>query len=353
MQTETKNQEEMKRYLFHETSAGERQTLEERFFADDDLFFELVDLENDLVDRYARRELKADELARFERSLSVLPERREKAANAAALQKFILEEKQTVIIPAANVVEEKQTVRQNVFNLFGFRMPILQLAGAAMLVLLAVGVGYLLFERARINEELARLRGESEQSGGVVELERRENALQEQIKQANEREQNLQNQITNERGQSDILDTELERERGEKLRLEREIEILRKQKSNLPPVEPKEIAPPAPTIATIILSPVTGGKGVTGDVKTIKISADTAKIAATLQIPKESTGETFSVKLDGAPVAENLKAQKTKQGSRFVNISLPAQKLSPDKENLLTVTGDDESRYNYIFRLQK
>lgn len=352
-ETETKNIEEMKRYLFHETSDDERGALEERFFADDDLFFELVDLENDLVDRYARNELKADERARFERSLSVLPDRREKVANAAALQKFIVEENQPAIMPARNIAEEKQIVRRNVFNLFGFRMPVLQLAGAAMMILLTVGVGYLLYERARINEELARLRG-SEQSGRVSELEQRENALQEQVKQSNEREQNLQNQITNERGQSDILDSELERERSEKSRLEREIEILRKQKTNLPPVEPQEIEPPAPIIAAIILSPASNSRGVAGNnVKTIKVDANTAKIAATLQIPKESTGENFSIKLEGAPLAENIKPQKTRQGSKFISVAIPAQKLSLDKENLLTVTGDDASRYNYIFRPQK
>lgn len=350
--TETKNTEEMKRYLFHETSDDERQRLEERFFADDDLFFELVNLENDLVDRYARNELETNERSRFESSLSVVPDRREKVANAAALQKFIVEEKQTTVIPVTNVVQEKQIVRQNGFNFFGFKMPVLQLASATMLILLSVGIGYLLYERARVNEELARLRG-NVQSERVLELERQENALKEQIEQSNEREQNLQNQINNERGQTDILDTELERERGEKLRLEREIEILRNQKANLPPVQPKEITPPAPMITTIILSPVSGGKGVSGDVKTIKVNANTAKIAATLQIPKESTAGSFSVKLEGAPVAENVKPQKTKQGNKFISVALPTQKLAPDKENLLTVTGDDASRYNYIFRLQK
>jgi hypothetical protein len=352
-ETETKNTDEMKRYLFHEASADERQRLEERFFADDDLFFELVGLENDLVDRYVRNEMKASERARFENNLAALPERREKLANAAALQKFIAEEKPSPV-RTINVIEENQVARHSGFNFFGFRMPALQLASAAMLILLTVGVGYLLYERARVNEELTRLRG-TEQTERLLELEGRENALKEQIKQSNEREENLQNQINDERGQSDILDTELERERGEKLRLEREIEILRKQKANLPPVEPKEkeIVPPAPLIASIILSPVSSGKGVSSGVKTIKVSNDTTKISATLQIPKEATAETFSVKLEGAPLAENLKAQKTKQGTKFISVALPPQKLSPEKENLLTVTGNDQSRYDYIFRLQK
>ena len=40
--------------------------MEERFFFDDDLFVETIDLENKLVDLYARKKLAGDELLRFE-----------------------------------------------------------------------------------------------------------------------------------------------------------------------------------------------------------------------------------------------------------------------------------------------
>lgn len=350
-QTETGNTEEMKRYLFHETSDDERERLEQRFFGDDEFFFELIDLENDLTDRYARGELESGERTRFERSLPKAPDRREKLANAAAMQKFIAEEKQTTIVSVGENIREKHNVWQSAANFFNFRMPILQLASAALVVLLAVGVGFLLYERARINQELSQLRNSNGENERAMEFERQEISLRDEITQAREREQNLQNQIADERGQSDILDSELERERREKLRLELELETLKKEKGKLPD-KPKDVEPPAPVIATVFLSP-TSSKGIVSGAKTVQLNKNTAQISATLQIPKESTATTFGVKLEGAAVAENLKPQTTAQGNRFISIVFSPQRIAPDKENLLTVTGNDDSRYNYVFRVRK
>lgn len=348
--TDTNKTEEMKRYLFHESSETERDALEERFFEDDAFFYELVDLENNLVDQYARGELASNDRARFERSLPKSPERREKLANAAALQKYIVEEKQTAAAPVAVVAEEKQSVWQSISNYFSFRMPMMQMATGAMMILLMLGTGFLLYERTRINQELADLR--SEQTGRAAEFKQQENSLLEQIKLSREREEDLRNQVNTERGQSDILNAEFERERSEKERLERELENLRRERENLSPVQPGGNQSPAPMIATVILAPLAGGKG-GGEVKTVRVNRNTAKVSVTLQIPKESTAETFSVKLEGVSVAENLKPRATRSGNKFISISLSSQQLPPDKENLVTVTGNDESRYNYVFRIQK
>lgn len=349
--TDTNKTEEMKRYLFHESSAAERDTLEERFFEDDAFFYELVELENNLVDQYARGELASNDRARFEHSLPKSPERREKLANAAALQKFIVEEKQTVSAPVSIIAEEKQTVWQGISNFFNFRMPVLQMATGAMMILLMFGAGFLLYERTKINRELADLR--NDQTNRAAENKQQENFLLEQIKQSREREQALQNQVNSERGQSDILNAEFERQRGEKERLERELENLRREKENLPSVQPGGNKQPAPVIATVILAPFAGGKGGDGEVKIIKVNQNTAKISAALQIPKQSTAGSFSVRLEGASIAENLKPRVTKSGNKFISISLLSKQLPPDKEILITLTGNDQSRYNYIFRLQK
>ena len=87
------NEAEIKRYLYNEMTDDERARIEEEFFDDDELFFEVVSLENELVDFYARGKFPAAELARFERSLEALPERRAKIANAVALQSHIEAEK--------------------------------------------------------------------------------------------------------------------------------------------------------------------------------------------------------------------------------------------------------------------
>src|SRR5438874_7518915 len=79
-------------FLFLESSEAERENLEAAFFEDDDLFYSIVDLENDLTDEYAAKRMVQEKRVRFEKSLTQLPERIEKVANATALQNLIISE---------------------------------------------------------------------------------------------------------------------------------------------------------------------------------------------------------------------------------------------------------------------
>ena len=111
---ETVQLEEMKRYLFGELSEKEREKLEDRFFEDSDYFYELTELENELVDKYAQGKLKGSELTRFEQSLARSPDRREKIANARAIRTLIIDEK-PALIPIA-------TLGERISNFFGFKI---------------------------------------------------------------------------------------------------------------------------------------------------------------------------------------------------------------------------------------
>ncbi len=341
----TKNEafdsEELKRYLFYETSEAERGQIEERFFDDDELFYELLDLENDLTDRYARNELGESDKNRFAASLEKSPERRAKLANANALQSFVKEKSAAAAL--LTVGEEKPDFWSKLTAFFGSQMANFQYAAAAILFLLLVGIGFLIYERQRNAQELARFRETENQR--TAQIEQQETALREQLKAAEERERNLQTELGGERGQAEILTEQLNREQAEKTRLTRELEELRKQKQ-LP------VQPISPKIATIILAPI-GGKGIGGEVKTVRLSSNATAVSATLQIPKESTAATFSVRLNSAPLAENLKPRVTKSGSKFITVNLPAKSLLFERENLLSAIGDDGSRYNFALRLQK
>lgn len=341
--TDAFDSEELKRYLFFESSEAERAELEERFFESDELFYELLDLENDLTDNFVRNKLAEPDKKRFAASFEKSPERRVKIANAKTLQEFIIEETRTAA--PLKIAVTRAGFWEQIKSFFNFGALNFQYAAAALLVLLLAGIGFLIFERQRDAQELARLREIEIQRNS--EIEQKEKALQEQIKTIQEREQNLQTELNERGGQTEILTEQLEREQSEKARLARELEILKRQKSILPP----EISPVAPTIATVILVPI-GGKG-GGDAATINISQNTTKISATLQIPKDATAEFFSIALNSAPLAANLKPSRTKSGNKFVRISFPAKNLAFDKENLLTVTANDGSRYNYVLRRQK
>lgn len=342
LKNEASDSEQLKRYLFYEASDAERGQVESRFFDDDKLFYELLDLENDLTDRYARSELGESDKKRYAASLEKSPERRAKLANANALQSFIKEE--SAVVASLNIKEEKPDYWSKLTAFFGLNTANFQYATAALLFLLLVGIGFLIYERQRNAGELARLRESEIQR--AAQIEQKENELREQLKSVQEREQNLQTELRDEHGQTEILTEQLSREQAEKARLTRELENLKRQKS----IEvPENNQPPAPTIATVILAP-TGGKGSVGDAKVVSINQNTSKISATLQIPKDSVAETFSVQLNSAPLIENIKPTRTKSGNKFIQVVFPAKSLTSDKENLLTATGDDASRYNYVLR---
>lgn len=336
--------EELKRYLFFESTETERAALEEKFFESDELFYDLLDLENDLTDDFVRNRLGESDRKRFEASLEKSAERRAKVLNAKALQHFIKEETKT--IASAEIQETEIGFWEKLKSFFNFGALNFQYATVVLLILAVAGIGFLIYERQRNAQELARLQTiENERNS---EIEQKENALREQIKSIREREQNLQTELAERRGQTEILIEQLEKEQAEKERLTRELENLKREKQT----RPTQIqTPSAPTVATVILAPV-GGKG-GGDAGAISINQNIATVSATLQIPKESTAETYSVRLNSVPLAENLKVSRTKSGNKFVRISFPAKNLLTDKENLLTATAADGSRFNYFLRRQK
>ena len=331
------NQAEMKRFLFQEFSEKEREAFEERFFADGDFFYDLMDLENELVDRYAIGKMSATENARFEKSLPKSPERREKVANSIALQTFIAEQKSEFIKP---------TFWEKIVGFFSFQKRIFQYSIAALLVFLMVGIGFLLFERARYANELARL-----QNQRADELKRQENELQEQIRQAQEREQNLQKELQNKNGQTEVLNEKFEREKNERLKLERELENLRREKSKIPIEKPKETQPQPQTPIIATLLPYSGGKGGGDDIKVIRIKFNTEKIKLNLQIPIESSSESFDIKLNGESMASGQKPFLSKSGSRVLLITLSTKKLN-ETEHSVTLNGNNET-VRYFFRVVK
>ena len=60
------SQEQLVRYLRGELSAEEEEALERRYFADDELFEEMVASDIDLMDAYSQGELTPEEKQRYE-----------------------------------------------------------------------------------------------------------------------------------------------------------------------------------------------------------------------------------------------------------------------------------------------
>jgi type II secretory pathway pseudopilin PulG len=93
----------MTRYLLGELSESERSALEEKYFTDPEVFNQVLKIENELVDDYARDRLSKDTRERVEKFYMAHPARTERVKFAAALTARIdqLNESEAVTLPVS------------------------------------------------------------------------------------------------------------------------------------------------------------------------------------------------------------------------------------------------------------
>ncbi len=300
----------IERYLFGEMATAEREAFEEKIFEDDLLFIEVAEAENRLVDKYVAGRLAAADVTRFERSLDLVPARRQKIANARVLGEFIAENRPDVARP-----EKQQSFMEKVAGLFTFRTPAFGMAAAAMILLMLGVVAVLVVRDRRKDAELARL-----------------SDLQTQIDQSRQREEELRASLGSERDAGDDLLEELERERSRREQIERELEQI-KQK----PPEP----PTTPIVASAFLTPLGGRGGKPGTVPTIRVGSNTKRIALRLALPKDvGADELLSVTLNTKVVGSGMRPRAS-GGGRALAVSLPAARFVKG-ENSIEVKDEKE-----------
>lgn len=323
--TQIFDKEKIERYLFAEMSEDEQQAFEEKFLLDDELFYEVSNLENELVDLYAKNKLDDAELIRFERSLEKLPARRQKIANAVALQSFIADER-TAEKPIA--AAENQSFWQKLTEFFTIKTSVYGYAMSGFLILFALASVILFVQNGRKNQELARLQTERQY---YEQSAQQQQELQNQIANLRQRESELQNRIDTERETSGDLTDELRSEREERKKLERSVEKL-KQASNIKPsTEPPPIAP---TIATVLLK---SGSRINTDEQMLDVAPTTKLVSVQISLPAETgLDERFSVKLNEKIIAQNLKARIASNGQKNLQLTISPIDLI-DGENKLTV----------------
>src|SRR5690349_16655510 len=149
------NVEQIDEYLFNEMSAEAREKFEDRFVDDNDLFFQIADRENELVDSYNAGNLQGNLLGRFERSLAASPARQAKIANSRVLKEFIRDERAE---HGAITIAERRGVIERIADLLAFNSPSFQFASIGLILILAVVSIFLLTENRRlgsIQDELA------------------------------------------------------------------------------------------------------------------------------------------------------------------------------------------------------
>ncbi len=179
------NQTLMRQYLMGEAPELERDDLEEKYFNDDELFGELLDAQDQLIDDYRRGELSSGERKRFEQSFLPIPDRRREVEFAVLLSQS-LAERNTADLTEPNSGTGSQRRPPSYFTLFNWlrvsrTMPGWILAAAPLVVILGATWSMIRIsrlqdqidhdqsrhareieqardERAKVEEELARLK---------------------------------------------------------------------------------------------------------------------------------------------------------------------------------------------------
>jgi hypothetical protein len=136
----------MTRYLLGELSEQEQAALEEKYFSDPQVFNEVLRVESELVDAYARGQLSTEMRERFEQSYLKHPARRERVEFARALTTRIDERERT---PQS---VQRISWKQRLLAVVGGQRPALRFA-TALVVVLIVLAGVWLFVNTRRKQQ--------------------------------------------------------------------------------------------------------------------------------------------------------------------------------------------------------
>lgn len=321
---------EIEDYLLGEMADEKRENFEEQLLADDDLYFEVCETENALVDRYVSESLAGEQAARFEKALQRTPALAEKVANARALRSFIASERRAEVITA----EASPSIWERISRLFSFGSPAPAFAMGGLLLVFAAGLVLLLMENSRRSAEIARLEGELSSSSRPSS---RESELERELANSRSREGELQQQIDGEKDIAGDLTADLARERENRRRLESEIEALRKESTTTPDKLPKSGIEP-PSILAVTLAPSNGGHAAA-----VNFRNDMRRAAFLLTLPRSiDKSERLSVRLNGDEIARNIQVRTDAAGARSLPVTVSPQQVRQG-ENSLTVHDKDGS----------
>jgi hypothetical protein len=302
------NEKQIDEYLFNEMSAEEREKVENKFFEDNSLFFEIADRENELVDSYNANRLEGSQLERFERSLVGSPARRAKISNSRVLREFIAEQPADL---AAITIAERRSVFSRIAELFAFNSPAFQFASIGLILILALGSIFLFRENRRLG------------------------AIQDELAASRAREAELASQVSSQQDASSDLTADLDAERQRIAQLESEIEKMRTASQNVQPNRPV-----VPTIATLLL-PVTGIRGGPAVVKQLDLDPGVSRVSILLDSLSGNAGDKVTIELNGAIIARSVEL-RMKNNSLTASLIVPTAKLVDGRNTMRVVSSGGE-----------
>ncbi|HVF30989.1 MAG TPA: hypothetical protein VNA22_08460 [Pyrinomonadaceae bacterium] len=307
-------------YLFREMDEAERENFENEFFANDDLFAEVTDRENELVDGYVRGNLSGDELARFEKSLETLPARRQKIANANTLREFIADER-----PVNKTITIAE--RSGFFSrYFSFSSPAFQFASIGAILLLAFATAALLIENRRLS------------------------SLEAKLASSRQRADELAIQIENAQDTTGALTEDLFAERKRVSELESKVAQMQSTSVNSQTAQPDIVRP---TIATILLAPANFRGAGLRPMERIAVPSGIDRISAVVIVPDTTaTGAKVSVRLNGETIANGVPVRTRPGGQKRITITIPVGRIGEARNELVVYdTSGNKLGDNYTFSI--
>ncbi|MCM3870555.1 MAG: hypothetical protein ND895_07680 [Pyrinomonadaceae bacterium] len=329
MKEERTNEERLARYLLGQLPEQEQQKIEQHAFDDDEFYRQLLEVEDDLRCAYAQGTLSLAQKELFEQRFLIFADERKKLALA---RDMIAELRQSPVADAwtkASNRGERKTDRSLLSWIPGWSSPVTRYAVAAAALVVVAGGAWLLFETAKLRNEINRLH--AERATAEQQLNQRsaeERARIEQLEQ---------------------LDKQLGEERDLRAQLEEEL-AKRGEQADERSMQPAVIA--------LFLSP--GGIRGGGQTKRLVLAPGVEQVRLRLELPGDASKSYRAVLLnaDGKEVSSRADLRARREGSRRIaSLTLSARLLAEDDYELkltgVDADGQAERAASYYFTILK
>jgi hypothetical protein len=144
--SQNQSQNRIRRYLLGELSDGDRETIEQEILINEDLFEEILIVEEELADEYVAGTLSQEERADFERHFRATPERQQNVRFAQALNRYVTTE--------ANRESSRRSVSPAFWTTQSWGV---RAAGLVAIIAVAVAALWFFFPRSQTPRTLASL----------------------------------------------------------------------------------------------------------------------------------------------------------------------------------------------------
>ena len=311
------------RYLLGQLSEEEQQQIEQRAFDDDEFYRQVLEVEDDLRCAYAQGTLSLGQKELFEKRFLVFADERKRVTIA---RDMMAELRQASVEDTASSQAARKTDRSLLSWFFGSASPAMRFAAAAAAMVILAGVVWLLFETARLRNEINRLQAERAAA-----------------------EQHLDERSAEERARVEQLDRQIEEERERRAQLEQELARREEQAD-------EQSARPA--VVTLFLAPgrIRGG----GETRRLVLAPGVEQVRLRLELTGDISSGYRAVVLnpEGNEILTRTALSARRDGARpFISFSIPASLLAEDDYELkltgLDKAGQPERADSYYFTVLK